>query len=488
MRALRFVASLGTWAGLAGAAFAGNWTDIQDAQLRSDIELLASAGLIDNIAMHWPLPWQGLKDSLETAGGLGTQPGYIQNVADRVLQQSASATQRDHLRTELFWDATGSPAVVRGYGALGRATLQSQVSMEYMWRDTTVHLSLGAQSVNKFDHQVFVPDGSYIAQRLGDTYIYAGYLQHWWGPGWISALPLSTNARPIPQIGISRVSTEAFESPWLSWLGPWHFEFFVGVLDGPRVAHNTIYDGLRFAFNPLPGLEIGVSRTDMMCGSGHPCKPIAGYFDPRNDPSHTDIVNDEGSIDIRYTGAFKGLNYSVYTQLLNEDTNPFVHSGTAHLYGASVWHGFDDVIGRLTVEYADSTASMNMFGGSAWHGAVYNNYSYIDGMRYRGRTLGFSLDSDSRLMTVQASLTDAAQRSFTLTYSRVRISDPLNSSGNVVTTSPVSYNLGQARFSLPLRFTGQNVRLDLEGRFQDDQPRPNRGSMATAEAALRIGL
>ncbi len=50
-------------------------------------------------------------------------------------------------------------------------------------------------------------------------------MTHWWGPGWISALALSNNARPIPQIGISRIDTSPFKTKWLSWMGPWQAEF-----------------------------------------------------------------------------------------------------------------------------------------------------------------------------------------------------------------------------------------------------------------------
>jgi len=482
-----FAAALGGAVLVSGAAAAGPWTSLGDAPLRSDIELLASAGVVDNIAMHWPLPWAGLLDSLETPSALAGQPDYVVEAADRVRGRGKAETRADTFHISVLLDTTGSPATVRGYDALGRQSLQAQASLEYIWRNTVVHLDLGAQSVDCYDHQVFVPDGSYIAQRLGDTVVYAGYLSHWWGPGWISALSVSTNARPVPQIGISRVSTAPFESPWLRWLGPWQLEFFVGVLDGPRIARNTIYNGLRFAFSPIQHLEIGLMRADMMCGKGHSCKPLT-YFDPRNDPAHTDSTNDQASIDFRYTNAMDGLNYALYMQLMNEDSSPFTHSGTSHLYGGSVWFPVSWGITRLTAEYTDTVPTGDMFGGGVMHGFAYNNWDYVDGMRYRGRTLGFSLDSDSRLISFQATLTDHADRSLAVTYHHAWISDPLNGWGNVVTSAPVELNEGQIRLSFPLEFDAQKVHFDIEGRLQDDQPRPSRGYLATVEAALRVTL
>ena len=57
-----------------------------------------------------------------------------------------------------------------------------------------------------------MPDGNYGTVRLGDVRLYMGYLDHWWGPGNISALSLSNNARPMPQVGIERADTQSLKA------------------------------------------------------------------------------------------------------------------------------------------------------------------------------------------------------------------------------------------------------------------------------------
>jgi hypothetical protein len=473
---------------LVKGAMAGPWAQAGDATLRSDVEVLAAAGAIDDITMSWPLPWGGILNRLDDTGALEGMPDYVREAATQVRGRAMAETRSNELRTSMMFDAASTPSFVRGFDAMGRETVQGQLSTEYMWDTTTVHIAVGAQTVNKQDRQVFMPDGSYLAQEIGNAAIYAGYVTHWWGPGWISAMSLSNNARPVPQIGISRLSTAPFESSWLSWIGPWQLEFFAGVLDGPRLARNTIYNGVRFGFSPLPHLELGISRTDMMCGTGHRCSSIVDYFNLQNDAGHSNNVNDEATIDVRYSNTFGGIAYELYTQAMNEDTNPIVHSGTSHLFGGSTWMPLFGGIGRLTVEYADSLATRDIWGAGIMHGVAYNNGGYPDGMRYRDRTLGFSLDSDSRLLSIQANFTDRDARSFTLTYHRADVSDPLNTVGNVVTTAPVAINLLQGRISLPFELGGQGLRVDLEGRYQDDQPRPDKGSLATIEIALTAGL
>lgn len=469
-------------------AQAGPWADIGDNSIRSDVELLASVGVIDNVTTQWPMPWAGLVDRLSTPGDLVRQPDYIRDAAARLTELGKAETKQGQVHASVYFDAASAPALVRGYDALGRESLQTTASVEYIWSTTVVHLSVGAQSANRRDRQLFVPDGSYIAQRLGDAVVYAGYMPHWWGPGWISALSQSTNARPVPQVGISRVTTMPFETPWLSWIGPWQLEFFVGVLDGPRVQRNTIYDGLRFTFSPLPHFEIGITRTDEMCGKGHTCKPLANWFNPNNDSAHVNDINDELDFDFRYTGAVNRLSYAIYTQLMNEDNNPLTHSGTSHLFGATVWAPIKGGIGRLTLEYTDSVATRDLWGSGTFHGVAYNNWSFVDGLRYRGRTFGFSLDSDSRLLSIQGDFTDHTGIGYRLTYDHAEISTLQNTAGNVVTTAPVLVNIVQGRVSLPFQLGGRSVRFDVEGRLQDDQPRPDKGFLASIEAALRVDL
>ncbi len=467
---------------LCPAANASPWAEVGDADLRADIEILAGAGVIDDITMQWPLPWASIVTRLRARDALAQQPAYVRAAAARVVAAAADQMQFGTLTAAATVDATNAPNVVRDFGALGRETAIGQLSAEYMSQTTAVRVALGAEHPYHGGGAAFIPDGSYIAQKVGGAVFYAGYLTHWWGPGWISSLSLSDNARPFPQIGFARDQTDAFDTPWLSWIGPWQFEFFVGVLDGPRLARNTLYVGTRFAINPIPHLEIGFARTTQLCGTGHRCVPIADYFNSGLQTiANPNATNDESTFDFKYSDTLGGWPFQIYMQLMNEDNGPFVQSATSHLFGASVWLPIADNPLRLTFEYTDSIATANIFSfGNVDHGTAYNNTQYPDGMRYRGRTLGFSLDGDSRLATAQASWRDSDNWTYEVTYNYARVSDALNPSFNAVTTAPVRINLGEARVRIPLH----NLTVELAGRLQDDQPRPDHGFLAAAEISL----
>jgi hypothetical protein len=468
------------WLGLSAAA-ASPWAEVGDSQLRSDIQILANAGLIDDVTTQWPIPWAGIVSELRDQIALAAQPAYVRQAARRVMAHAKADMHRNTFTGEVSTDFTNLPDVVRGFDGLGRNKGETQWSMEYMDSDTALRLSIGAWSDFTGRSTHIDPDGTYFAQRIGGAVVYAGYIPQWWGPGWISALSLSNNARPFPQVGIERLDSSQFRNPLLSWIGPWQMQFLVGWLDDKRIAMNTVYDGLRVTFNPIPGLQIGLARTQELCGTGHPCQPIAEYFEFTNQASHVNRTNDEGVIDLHYTNRTAGVPWEIYTQEMNEDSNPIIHSVTSHLFGASVWVPVAKSAMRLTVEYTDTVPTINIFSfGDVDHGAAYNNSGYPDGMHYRGESLGFSLDSDSRLLSLQAQWVDSDDWSYEATLHHAMISDPLNKTGNVVTTAPVVVNIAEARVSIPLH----NWKLDLAARIQDDQPRPDHGATGAFEAAV----
>ena len=465
-------------------AWPSPWAEAGDNQLRADIEILAMAGVIDNVTTQWPLPWTSIAHDLRNASLTG-QPEAVQAAASHVLARAEKENEPGTSSAATI-DLTNSASLVHGFDSLGRGDGQEALQLSYDSSTLAGRLSIGSftQTFRGHDTKLML-DGSYAAAKLGDeALLYAGWIDHWWGPGWISALSLSNNARPMPQIGIERLNTTASGWPVLNLLGPWQAEFFVGLLDGPRLQKNTLYNALRLTFNPTPNLEIGLARTEEFCGADHACSPLRDYFDFNNDPAHLDKTNDEGLIDIKYSHAIFGAPAQIYMQLMNEDSSPLVHSGTSHLFGASV---FTDIGAggplRFTLEYADSISTRNIFSfGDDIFGFSYTNGSYPDGMRYRGRTIGFSLDDDSRLLSFQSAWHDDDGHFYELSLHHADIGTAQLPQNNIVSSQPVTVNMAEVHVTLPFR----HLKIDLAGRLQDDQPRPAHGFTASIEAGLRM--
>lgn len=467
------------------------WAEVGDRALRSDIEILAAHGLITGLVTTWPVPYGQLK-GLADNERLQYEPEYVRRAATRVLASLRGRPAVDGVAGVVDARVTNSPALVRDFGTLSRDQADVRVGADWNGENTALSVRVGGQTRFSGDQKVAALDGTAISSVWGNVRFYGGWIDQWYGPGWDSSLILSNNARPFPKIGLMRDNPTAFETPWLSWLGPWQVNFFVGLLDGPRVATNTAMASLRVTLAPINGLEIALTRMTEFCGKGHPCNPVNAAFHFRNDSQSVNETNDEVSIEAKGTINAGSWTISPYFQIMNEDTGPFVHAGASHLLGSSINAPIGDhgAHWRVTAEYTDSVATFNAFGGTVVHGVSYNNGDYVDGFRYRGRTLGFSLDSDSRLASVVGQVTDPNGWTYRAAYRLAKISTPqlatAQSGGgafNTVTSVPVKINQGELGLSVPFSWGV----LDFAVRGQDGLPTAVQGSSGEKLAA-ELGL
>lgn len=463
---------------------AAPWASVGDDQLRSDLTLLSDAGIARTMVTQWPVPWRGVLDALNDSPTLDAQPTYIREAIRRVRTRALRETAEGG-RAETLLDGTNRPALVRGFDAEGYGKGNIQETAEITAGRSDLHVQVGAIVGQKGQHGVqFNANGSYLAQRFGNVQIYGGEVTHWWGPGWASALTYSNNARPFPQIGISTAGPLRFKTPLLSWIGPFRAEALVGLLDDTRIDRRTLFNGIRVTLNPMRGLEIGGARTQIFCGRNHSCKAgdIISLTNSNKNPSKT---ASEGEFDVRYGWRWGGVPFEAYTQIFNEDSSPVTHSFSSYLVGGSTYLPVGRNTMRVTAEFTSSIPTLNLFGfGTVGYGITYNDVKYPDGLRYRGRDFGFSLDSDSRLYTLQANLTDSFDRNYTLSLHRALVSRPQTGAANNLTPTPVNINYAEARVATPFKIGI----LSVSGRVQDDQLRPARGFTAAGEVSFKIRI
>jgi hypothetical protein len=193
--------------------------------------------------------------------------------AARRLLALAQAGTAPGLSGAAYLDVTNHNDVIYGFDGMGRGDAQAQLSLSLNSGIFSGRISLGAitQDFGRKPYKLMA-DGTYFSAKLGDALVYAGYLDHWWGPGQLSALQLSNNARPMPQIGIARASTAASSWPVLRWAGPWQFEFFVAKFDGPQIQSNVFYNAANLTISPLPGLELVSPRPSSFAAMAIPVR------------------------------------------------------------------------------------------------------------------------------------------------------------------------------------------------------------------------
>lgn len=477
---------LGAFAAARMPAAASAWAEVGDAVLRSDIEVLARYGLIAGLLTTWPIPWAQISYRL-AVDDESSLPPHVRRSLKRVRARMAKDTVIKRFKVGAIGKLTNEPALVRGFGASGRREIDPRVRVEWMSRSFAGRLSVGYQSEIDFGDGDLAFDDSYLAVSIANLILYAGTLDQWWGPGEVSSLILSNNARPFPRAGLMRRNPTAFKSPWLSWIGPWQFNAFGGVVEeGGRTISNPIVLGFRLMINPLPGLEIGATRTLMICGRGRPCgfgTFTDAFLGLDNTGSPTDPSNQLGGFDARFSSSLFGQEFSLYAQVIGEDEAGFLPAKEAGLVGLSLWGGMGNAgaLWRLTAEYSDTTALI--FGSTPAFNVFYNHFIYRSGYRYRGRSLGSSVDGDSRLFSVVATLTDLRDWTYRLAYHNADINRD-GGGPQPVSLTPEVINVFEASLSIPWRKGNFSIGL----RFQDDEPNTPFSSdfQAAIEAAWTI--
>lgn len=383
-----------------------------DIALRHDIQLLADHGILTGPVTTWPLSWGPVLADLER---YESDVNEAAPVAAAIQRLKSRASWETRIRSTTFAasaSAADDPMKIRGFENTPRESLQVGLGMD--WTGERVAVSLNGQFADRSggstDSRV---DGSMIGLVVGNWSVAVSTLDRWWGPGWDGSLVLSNNARPIPAVTFNRNFTDAFESRWLSWLGPWDFSVMMGQLESDRVVPDALFFGMRFNFRPLPSLEIGLSRTAQWCGDGRPCD--ASVFSDLllgQDNIGDDNIGDSNEpgnqlagIDFRWSLAGMSVPAAVYGQFIGEDEAGGFPSRYIGQFGVEAYGRWSNNWSwRWFGEFAGT--SCQFYETSERFNCAYNHVIYQTGYRYRGRSIGHGADNDSRVVSTGIALVD----------------------------------------------------------------------------------
>jgi hypothetical protein len=418
-------------------AAAGFWLPATDQQLRDDLVLLTDEGVMELPVTGWPIPRGDVQNAIARARLADIAEPGLRAALLRVRAVVSPKEDEAEWRLRETTVSAGEQGLLRHYGTLGRENLNLQVVGGASTDRWSVSIA-PTLALSPADGQAFRLDGSDLTLRLGNWLFSANQMSRWWGPGQFGSLILSTNARPMPQLSVDRMSSERFSVPLLRWIGPWRFSAFVGAHERERPdIDNALFMGMRATFKPLPILEVGLSRTAQFCGQNStrtraPCnlQQVArvlvgqdniGYrgVDGENEPG-----NQMAGIDLRLTSPFRSLPLAAYAQLIGEDSSNQSRSIIPNRYlgqfGLEGWWYMDSgAVVRGQLEYANT--SCKWYSPAQNAECAYRQVVFFAGYRYRERNIGHTTDADSesaalRLQLVQS---DGARWSARLTRAKL---------------------------------------------------------------------
>jgi hypothetical protein len=244
-------------------------------------------------------------------------------------------------------------------------------------------------------------EGSELAVPVGPGQAYASVQRRHWGPAWSGSLILDAAAPAVPAVGWRKTSNTAFETRWLSWLGPWNADVFFGGLQGHTQPARPYLVGMRLQVQPLPSLQLGASRTLQWGGRGRDqsFRSLVNGLLGRDNQGGTsnEPGNQLAGFDARWHWSFaNGQQMAVYGQTTGEDEANYLPGKNMKLVGLEWAVQRGDRSLRLFAERADTVAGQPGF--------AYRHHIYLQGYTQNGTVLGYPAGGDVKLTSVGALL------------------------------------------------------------------------------------
>ncbi|MBI1676603.1 MULTISPECIES: capsule assembly Wzi family protein [unclassified Shewanella] len=379
---------------------AAPWVDASDIYLRADIQALADAGVITVPVNTYPLMWSGIGGDLAKIEPELLSPSLVQAFARVNFYYQNAVDNRGNARIKV--SAASDPARFQHYGSGYREKGEVLGSYEYLGSRVAYKATV-AETYDPQDNKNFRLDESYFAIIFGNWIATLGAVEQWWGPGFDSALHRSNNARPMSSLTLSRNNAAAFETPWLSWIGPWTFKTGFSLTEVDRAVPKTAEWDMRLSARPIKQLEVGLSWSTLFCGEGQDCNFDSWWDSVASNAVCIDGTNDcapnerrdaghrTQSIDMRYADTLQDIPVGLYLEHSCENG-----SDCGSLWGIDTHFGTSGKQFKLFMEYSDTYVKCD--GDSA--NCFYEDPVYLSGARYYGRALGSTYDSDAQVFVV----------------------------------------------------------------------------------------
>jgi hypothetical protein len=481
---LAVAASFGALTCAPAARADAGWFESGDAALRADLLLLNDAGVILYPVSQWPAPRAGVRHALANAKEHLAVNAAVSGALSRMRHRLDAGAGRTR-RASIAMTATGGQAArLRDFDTLGREDAAVGVNLGYDSGRVAVSLNVSTVT-DPADDQRLRADGSHATVRWGNWLISAQTLDRWWGPAHESSLILSNNARPMPTLAVERAEARAFESPLLSWLGPWRFSFAISQMENERQdIDRPLFMAWRVVVMPFDKVELGFSRTAQFCGEQLACtletfgNMLAGNdnvgFDatPENEPG-----NQMAGFDIRWASPIGNWPYAIYSQFIGEDESSYLPAKYLGQFGLEVWKPLaTGGIAQLYAEYANTTCSGLSSNGPYDNCAFAQGRFNVEGYRYRGRVIGHTTDGDSESYALGGQLTTAGGDLWSAKVLGAKLNrDAIPDPRNTLTSVPADY--GAVEIGWRGKIGGDTISIDVgveafeqEGASRETQP------------------
>ena len=284
------------------SANASPWFEPDDVYLRSDLQVLADAGLINSPINTYPLKWARINADLQKVDVSQLPLSLRQSYAHVVYALQGAVLDRNNQRFKAGY--ANKARNDSSFSAPMTQKWQSLSSYEITAHDYAYRLAVNYQNQPNRrgnNSSEFSLDSSFFAYNFGNASVSVGSLQRWWGPTWIYNLAWGHTRGTIPGVDFAY---DGYDWPLI---GNWHIETFIG--NTKTLNDNHKQWSSRFEFSPINWLDLGVSYQKWFSDHG-----FNGYLTGVS--GSNDLQQDQYSGDIRVSLPTINFSQTAVTQSL----------------------------------------------------------------------------------------------------------------------------------------------------------------------------
>ena len=321
-----------------------------------------------------------------------------QKVIDAVVAHLKTNNQL--LKASLFAE-TDQKNIPQAFGDQQKAQYQAGLELNAGNQNWDAKIRVNAEKDPQIDNDQDVNvEGSYIAAKLWNQWLIAGQIPTYWGPAHDGSLIRGDASRPVYGVTLQRAEQQAFSNKWLSWIGPWQYQAFVGQLHDYNAVPDAKLIGLRVTAQPLPYLELGASRAFQWGGEDRP-ESLNSLWDAfvgnkdNGGTSEPDPSNQIAGFDARLNlQPLVQVPMGIYAQYAGEDEAGGLPAKKMYLAGVDYSSSYQNMPYQLYTEWADTRTN-----GTA-QGITYNHTNYTDGFYQHGYPLAHAMGGDGQMISV----------------------------------------------------------------------------------------
>ena len=367
---------------------------LNDENLRTDLNWLNQQGVIQISTSTWPLSGDEIQRAL-------AQAKVSNNTQQKVVNSVIHALKADNGPAKVgLYAGTDLTTIPQTFGDNQKSQYQVAAEFNAGGENWDAKLRINGEKDPLIDHGHDANvEGSYLAGKLWNQWLIAGQVPTYWGPGHDGSLIRGDASRPVYGITAQRAVQNAFETKWLSWIGPWQYQAFAGQLDDYKAIPGAKLLSLRLTVQPLSYLELGGSRILQWGGEGRPesldslWNAIKGNdnFDSANDDKSNQIAGLDFRLNMQ---PLLQIPVGIYGQYVGEDEAGFLPAKKMYLAGTDFSSSYNNMPYQLYAEWADTRTNGQVDGVS------YNHYVYTDGYYQHGFPLGHAVGGDGQMYSV----------------------------------------------------------------------------------------